>query len=320
MHVIRQDWAKFSFNADGDRFPYLGYVVLGVDLQNVLGQAVMNHPNIECHLGTKISTLSLKPRPKVSVGRKSYVGDLIIATDGFNSWCRKNQKMEYEQKQWNKKALILPTVLNHPLSDAYLRFVDFGTVACIPSANGYHQIIMTADDTHPMFEYELAHLESVVKELLKDIVIINHCEAPKVFELGQGVAPKVAIPGMVLIGDAGFAIPPVGAQGLNLAFYDIGVLADTIAESLSTQQQMYSPKLAERFNSIVMPHHHTLLKRVSQLVNLFNLQNPILKLGHGVGLWLMEKVSPFKHHIAEFEWEFDILCQHYCVEEIQIYI
>ena len=25
-----------------------------------------------------------------------------------------------------------------------------------------------------------------------------------------------------------------------------------------------------------------------------------MKLGHGVGLWLMEKVSPFKHHIAEF--------------------
>lgn len=41
MRVIRQSWAQFVFSADGSRFDYLGFVVLGALLQNHLAEMVL---------------------------------------------------------------------------------------------------------------------------------------------------------------------------------------------------------------------------------------------------------------------------------------
>ncbi|MAH60701.1 MAG: hypothetical protein CMF42_00145 [Legionellales bacterium] len=300
MHVLRQDWARFSFNADGHRFPYLGYVIMGHQLQNTISEAVLAHPNITCYLGVKLTALDLKPKPQLTVGKRSFNGDLLVACDGMRSWCRQQQNIPYEQKSWHKKAMIIPTLMKEVSTDAYLRFTEFGTIACLPTQKSHHQLILTAQSDHSLFTYESEHIQTLAQDLLGDIGQINHCEKPVVFDLQEGFAPQVATPGMVLLGDAGFSIPPVGAQGLNLAFYDIGVLADLLAESLSTGQALASKRFADRYNDIVMIHHKNLLDRVGYLVNLFNLQNPILQVGHGLGLKIMNHVGLFKKYIAEF--------------------
>ena len=121
-----------------------------------------------------------------------------------------------------------------------------------------------------------------------------------VFPLGQGIAPKVAIPGAILLGDAGFAIPPVGAQGLNLAFFDIGVLADLLANAIENGVSLSDATFAARYNQTVMPHHDKLLKGVTTLMNLFAMKATWLQSMHGLGLKLANYVSPFKRYVAEF--------------------
>ncbi len=301
MRVIRQSWAQFVFSADGSRFDYLGFVVLGALLQNHLAEMVLKNKNINCVLGHKPTEITLEPKPRVVVNKKKYSADLIIAADGGRSWCRQQLKMPFDFKDWHKKAIIITATLSKRQSDAVLRFLSFGTIACIPTKDNQYQIILTADADHPIFDHDIEFVHAQIKTYLEGVVDVEEMSTkPAIFPLSEGVAPKVAIPGCILIGDSGFMIPPVGAQGLNLAFYDIAVLIDTICEAKHANKKISSLDFANRFNAVVMPHHQTLLTRVTQLVQLFQLQNPILQFMHGFGLAAFDKVLPVKKMIAEF--------------------
>mgnify|MGYP007000133638 len=118
----------------------------------------------------------------------------------------------YEQSDWDKSALVASVKLKSLNEDAYLRFVSGGTAACIPTAQGMHQIILAKNKNDEVFNLEKLDLLNYLKQQMQGICDIDKLERHMVFPLGQGIASQVSLPGAILLGDAGFAIPPVGAQ------------------------------------------------------------------------------------------------------------
>ena len=300
MHVLRDAWSTFSFDADQRRHPHLGYVVMGSDLQNELAKKVEADQNITCFLSANIESIEAGEHPKIQMAGKVYAASMLIIADGRQSENRTKLGMAYAQSEWNKKALVASVELDHASEDAYLRFVTGGTAACIPTASGMHQIILAKHLDDEIFNLDQAALHASLQQHMEGVCSIKTLHRHMVFPLGQGIAPKVAIPGAILLGDAGFAIPPVGAQGLNLAFFDIGVLVDLLAHAVENNVSFCDATFAARYNKMVMPHHDKLLKGVSTLMNLFDMNATWLQSMHGLALKLANYVSPFKRYVAEF--------------------
>ena len=300
MHVLRDAWSTFSFDADQRRHPHLGYVVMGADLQNELAKTVEQDQNITCFLNAKIDSIEAGDQPQIHIADKAYAAKLLIVADGRQSENRTKLGMAYTQSEWDKNALVASVELEDACEDAYLRFVSGGTAACIPTASGMHQIILAKQKSDDIFKLDDEALLASLKAHMADICEIKKLHRHMVFPLGQGIASKVAMPGAILLGDAGFAIPPVGAQGLNLAFFDIGVLADILAHAIENEVPFNDEKFSQRYNQTVMPHHDKLLKGVSTLMNLFDMNAIWLQSMHGLALKLANYVSPFKRYVAEF--------------------
>lgn len=300
MHVLRDIWSKFSFEADKRRHPNLGYVVMGSDLQNELANQVEAHKNITCILGADIKKIEAGAHPTIHMANKVYKTNLLIIADGRQSQNRQMLGMQYEQSDWDKSALVASVKLKSLNEDAYLRFVSGGTAACIPTAQGMHQIILAKNKNDEVFNLEKLDLLNYLKQQMQGICDIDKLERHMVFPLGQGIASQVSLPGAILLGDAGFAIPPVGAQGLNLAFFDIAVLTDLLAKAIENNMSFSDKEISKRFNQTVMPHHEKLLKGVKALMTVFDIHAIWLQSLHGLALKLANYIPPFKHYIAEF--------------------
>lgn len=300
MHVLRHAWSTFTCRADQKRHPHLGYVVMGADLQNHLAKAVDENPNITCFLGHPIDEIVAGEHPYIVYQQKQIKADLLIVADGRNSAQRQALNMPYVTADWGKKALVAAVKLKAPCPDAYLRFIDGGTIACIPTAHEVHQVIMTKNSEHAIFNQTKAEQQAYLNEALGDVVAIDELKQVMVFPLGEGVAQQVAIPGAILIGDAGFAIPPVGAQGLNLAFYDIASLLDLVVEAADQGMPLSSQQISDRHQASVKPHHDKLLKGVHALVQIFDVQSTWLQTLHGLSLRIANHLPPIKRQIAEF--------------------
>ena len=300
MHVLRYGWSKFTFNAQPHRHPNLGYVVMGAELQNALANHVANDKNISCYLNADIKQVTAGQSPSIQTTDQTHRSRLILVADGRQSVSRQSLGIAYEQASWHKSALVASVSLDANRSDAYLKFVPGGTIACIPTATSKHQIILATKEEDEIFTLESKALLPALQALMGEVCTIKHVDMHKVFPLGQGIAPEIGIPGALLIGDAGFAIPPVGAQGLNLAFYDIAVLADLLAKAQESDMSLSSKAFVDRFNHLVMPHHDRLLKGIKGLMTMTDWSAPWLQSLQGVALFMANYVSPFKHYVAEF--------------------
>ena len=162
------------------------------------------------------------------------------------------------------------------------------------------EIILAKNKNDEVFNLEKLDLLNYLKQQMQGICDIDKLERHMVFPLGQGIASQVSLPGAILLGDAGFAIPPVGAQGLNLAFFDIAVLTDLLAKAIENNMSFSDKEISERFNQTVMPHHEKLLKGVKALMTVFDIHATWLQSLHGLALKLANYIPPFKHYIAEF--------------------
>jgi len=61
------------------------------------------------------------------------------------------------------------------------------------------------------------------------------------------VADRLIAERIALVGEAAHAFPPIGAQGLNLSFRDVAVLADTLAEAKQQSSDPGSPQVLQRY-------------------------------------------------------------------------
>ena len=97
MHVLRDAWAKFSFDADQRRHPHLGYVVMGSDLQNELAKKVETDKNITCFLKANIESIQAGDHPKIKMAGKEYKASIVIVAVGRQSENRTKLGMAYDQ-------------------------------------------------------------------------------------------------------------------------------------------------------------------------------------------------------------------------------
>lgn len=167
-------------------------------------------------------------------GGRTVRAPLVVGADGRGSQMR--QAAGISTSRWAYDQAALATRLSHSrphsgisteLSGAH------GPCTTVPLADGVSSLVwmdrpdvIQALAAAPADEF----LRALAKRLDGLLGTLSDPGPRRVFPLTGLIATTMGQSRVALVGEAGHAMPPIGAQGLNLALSDIAVLADLVGD------------------------------------------------------------------------------------------
>jgi 2-octaprenyl-6-methoxyphenol hydroxylase len=97
---------------------------------------------------------------------------------------------------------------------------------------------------------------------------------------------------VALLGDAAHAVHPIAGQGLNLGLKGAAALAETIVEAARLGEDFGSETVLERYAAWRRFDTAALAAGMDLFVRLFSNDNPLLRLGRGVGMAAVNRIGP----------------------------
>jgi 2-octaprenyl-6-methoxyphenol hydroxylase len=238
----------------------LGYVVPAKYINAALEAHLSDAKNITMIKPATLESLSQDETGvllsiKTSESLEDYKAKLVIGADGSYSTVRGLLHIPTEIVDYEQSAIVTTTTLSRDHHHiAYERFLDEGALAMLPlqdnkiatiwtAANDVIASLMKLSDQDFLqklqqhFGYRLGRLESIGKRAIYPLKMIK-----AKYQREQQVC---------LIGNAAHTIHPIAAQGLNLALYEVAVVASALLEKKpmlmdNINQQNFSQTLSHR--------------------------------------------------------------------------
>ncbi len=163
-----------------------------------------------------------------SDGQKLHV-DLVVGADGKRSFVRETAGIKVREHQFTQSALVADLMLERPLDGASVEFhYENGPFTLVP-AGGNKANLVWIDRGKILAEHTQMEKPALAERLYaKSQHLFGKVELVSpafVFPLSTLSVAAAGLGGVVLVGEAAHAFPPIGAQGLNLGLRDAEGLA-----------------------------------------------------------------------------------------------
>ena len=158
---------------------------------------------------------------------------LIVGADGKKSLVRSAAGITTREAAFTQAALVCDLELGRPIGGASIEFhYPQGPFTLVPS--GANRANLVWIDDHAVLEAAKAGgpeaLLATFREKSQRLFGAITLASPAfVFSLSTLSVDKAGADGVVLVGEAAHAFPPIGAQGLNLGLRDVADLAASLA-------------------------------------------------------------------------------------------
>lgn len=167
-------------------------------------------------------------------GGRMVCAPLVVAADGRGSMMR--EAAGISTSRWTYEQAALATRFSHsrPHSGVSTELHgEHGPCTTVPLADGVSSLVWM-DRPDVIQALAAAPAEDFLRHLAKRLDgLLGTLSDPgprRVFPLSGLIASTMGQARVALVGEAGHAMPPIGAQGLNLALSDIAVLADLVGD------------------------------------------------------------------------------------------
>jgi len=160
---------------------------------------------------------------------------LLIGADGKKSFVRAAAGLKVRERTFAQAALVCDLNLARPLGGASVEFhYPQGPFTLVPAGENRANLVWIDD------EAVLKRAQALDRDALAGLLaqkaqrLFGHVEliTPSfVFPLSTLTVDEAGRDGIVLVGEAAHAFPPIGAQGLNLGLRDVADLAQAIGKS-----------------------------------------------------------------------------------------
>jgi 2-octaprenyl-6-methoxyphenol hydroxylase len=181
------------------------------------------------------------------------VASLVIGADGRHSLCRKAAGIVSDQQNYPQTALTFNLQHTRPHRDISTEFhTESGPFTLVPLPGSRSSLVWVvstaeADLLCRLDEQELADkIERHSHSILGKIAIESR---PGAFQLGLETARCFAQNRVALIGEAAHALPPIGAQGLNLGLRDAATIGEIAVAARRSGEDLGGPEVLERYDS-----------------------------------------------------------------------
>ncbi len=228
---------------------------------------------------------------------------LIIGADGKKSFVRQSMGIGTNQRDHKQSALVCDLSLERPLNGESVEYhYDNGPFTLVPAGGNKANLVWVEN------EDILAQVKAKSPQGIRDILqeksknLFGHISLDTgvfVFPLSTFEADKLGMEGVVLVGEAGHAFPPIGAQGLNLSLRDVKdllvCLSDNAQDSFPSMQD-WADKVSQEYAQ----KRKVDIKRTKTMVDtlfssLLSELLPAQALRTG-GIWALKSIPPLRKY------------------------
>jgi len=228
---------------------------------------------------------------------------LLVAADGAASPLRAMAGIETHGRDYAQRGVVahVATERAHE-GTAWQRFVDTGPLALLPLADGRSSMV-----------WSLPEAEAQRVLALDDQAFFDALGVASDFRLGRitGATARAAFPlrlqlaetyqaeRFVLLGDAAHAVHPLAGQGVNLGLRDVVELRDTLVAARDAGSDIAAPHVLRRYARRRRSADTMDALGFDALARIYAWQAPPLIAARGLGVRLIDKLSPIKRRLAE---------------------
>ena len=288
---------KLSFNCDEANIDYLAKVFSFNDLREALIKKVESSISIGDEI-TSFKAMESGIQASLSNGSTLETNLLVIA-EGRNSTlaqsiASENFSKDYEQVA--KSFLVEIPELN--AEEAIQVFHEKEIFALMPYKNGTEINQFSVVWSMPK---ELAHdltsdnlstqLQKFEKKLSCKIQATSELLS---FPLSAHHLDEYCDQGVCVIADAAHSIHPLAGQGINLGISDAIILAEEIERAINSDKDIGQLAFLKKYELRRKTLNASMIRGVDFLFNLFQQDNPYLRLGRNSGLKVVDKLGFLK--------------------------
>ncbi|RDI98370.1 FAD-dependent oxidoreductase [Dyella solisilvae] len=307
MHVWdAASGAAIHFDAAAEGRDLLGYIVENNLVQWRLWQA-LEHAGVRRVCPAKVSAYDvLEDRVQLTLdGAETDVlsARLLVAADGAGSPLRALAGIPTKGRDYAQRGVVAHVSTERPHEGtAWQRFLDTGPLALLPLADGRSSIVWSLPE---------AEAQRVLG--LDDASFLEELGVASDFRLGRitGSTPRAAFPlklqlaesyqaeRFVLLGDAAHTVHPLAGQGVNLGLRDVAELRDTLVDARDDGQDIAAAHVLRRYARRRRSADTLDALGFDALARVYGWRSPLLVAARGLGVRLVDKLSPLKRRLAE---------------------
>jgi len=288
---------KLSFNCDEANIDYLAKVFSFNDLREALIKKVESSISIGDEI-TSFKSMGSGIQASLSNGSTLETNLLVIA-EGRNSTLAKSIASENFSKDYEQVAkTFLVEIPELNAEEAIQVFHEKEIFALMPYKNGTEINQFSVVWSMPK---ELAHdltsdnlstqLQKFEKKLSCKIQATSELLS---FPLSAHHLDEYCDQGVCVIADAAHSIHPLAGQGINLGISDAIILAEEIERAINAEKDIGQLALLKKYELRRKTLNASMIRGVDFLFNLFQQDNPYLRLGRNSGLKVVDKLSFLK--------------------------
>ena len=288
---------KLSFNCDEANIDYLAKVFSFNDLREALIKKVESSISI----GDEITSFkSMESGIQASLSNGSTLEtNLLVIAEGRNSTLAKSIASENFSKDYEQVAkTFLVEIPELNAQEAIQVFHEKEIFALMPYKNGAEINQFSVVWSMPK---ELAHdltsdnlstkLQKFEKKLSCKIQATSELLS---FPLSAHHLDEYCDQGVCVIADAAHSIHPLAGQGINLGISDAIILAEEIERAINAEKDIGQLALLKKYELRRKTLNASMIRGVDFLFNLFQQDNPYLRLGRNSGLKVVDKLGFLK--------------------------
>jgi 2-octaprenyl-6-methoxyphenol hydroxylase len=231
-------------------------------------------------------------------GDRQLRAKLVIGADGRRSRCRAAAGIEASVARYEQTALTFNLRHTRPHHDTSTEFhTEHGPFTLVPLPGQRSSLVCVtspddADDLAHMNDAALAaELERRSHSILGKLTVDPGRGA---FPLAVETARRFADRRILLIGEAAHAMPPIGAQGLNLGLRDAATAGEMAMEALRAGADPGGAALLKRYDAARRADVGSRTLAVD-LINRSLLTDFLPVQGaRGLGLYLLDRIGPLR--------------------------
>tara|TARA_A100001011_G_scaffold396940_1_gene496436 strand:- start:1367 stop:2548 length:1182 start_codon:yes stop_codon:yes gene_type:complete len=309
IQIIDRNQSNKIYFDNQRRSSNLGYIIRNEFMLKIFYKKLQKQKNVKIFNNVSIDDIFYKGNRIITKQNDFSVNsNLLLASDGKNSFIRKIFKTPIYIKDYKKKAIVINFYhsKNHH-NTAYEFFFKNGPLAILPMQNNKNEFqssivwTNTSEFINSIISLDDSKIIDILNSKIKgSIGKINKIITKQTFPLMAHLNSKFYEERTVYIGDSAHSFHPIAGQGWNLGMQDLESLYNLVKKYNSLGLELGDDVFCKEFQKNNFFKAYRLYQITDKVDSIFKLDNPIFNHARFVTINLIERSKKLKNQISDF--------------------